>query len=143
MSTMPRYHIHLPVFLPVGPIDHKTGENTFLRIEGPTELEYNGEPSLLWSPLNQAAVEAQVQLMDKIIALKTDALKFIKADDRNLPERHREIVRLEKMRAAIKPTTAPVQQVVAEPDTMSAIQKTIPGTQQQPQQGQKNGNVRR
>jgi hypothetical protein len=75
--ALPRYHLHLPAYLPTGPFmgDGKTRAHELH--EGGAHIDYAGEPNLAWTPLNEQAVEAQRAYLKALIAKLEEAISFL------------------------------------------------------------------
>ena len=143
--AIPRYHIHLPAYLPTGPI-MPDGTRAGCYHEGPKDLEYEGPPNPLWVPLNEEAVAAQVKVMDATIAALEEGVKAVDPKSRMLSAHNRKINQLKKQRAEMKvgvveaPKAAdPLMQEL----TMGETQKASPPQSAQPLKRPSDSNNRR
>lgn len=128
--AVPRYHINLNAYLPTGEVDRKGSPLGELH-EGPCDIEYAGDPSIRWQPLNDEAVAAQKRALEAVIARRKQALEFTDPKSKERPAHMAGIKALEAQLAALGVETpaAPVPVAHAQ--------------QQQQRQGQQQGQQRR
>lgn len=125
------YKITAPAYLPTGQVDMKgypimdylpPNAETGVR-----EISYDGEPSVKWTPLDDEAREAQAKQIERVIAVREEALKYLDEKSKERPVHARTLVNL---KAQLRSLTGGAAQPAA-PQAQSK-----PGQQPQHQQNQ-------
>lgn len=126
MPNKPRYHIHLPAFLPTGPAHPITGEPT-PELHAPGELAFEGEPNpSLWVCLNGEAVAAMRAAITKRIERERDVLSMLDPSKASAAQHRGRIARweaqLRDLKVGTPPPEPPKPAGTVEASTMSGLQ---------------------
>lgn len=124
------YQITAPAYLPTGQFDMKgypvMDHLPPNEVTGVREIAYDGEPSIKWTPLDAEAREAQAKQIERVIAVREEALKYVPDTSKERPSHARAIAQL---KAQLRSLTGGVAQPA--PQAQSK-----PGQQPQHQQNQ-------